>query len=295
MKKTLPLLLIAAFVLVDGVLIIGAHRHVFREPPASGIVAAAPTPAVGAPSQEPANAQVSYDFDADRSVSISLANDGALVYGARAKCDSSSSAASISYSVAGGAQVKTAATGLVSVLAAKASSKTDLRVVGQDASCDVIEIRSTNGGSAWTTSDAVSLWYADPQDANKVVSPVRSADVGCEVVSVSQVTDESARIGCVDGTIKGSGDSGKTWAKLGRLDNLRVVTFLTPTAGRALARYNGCAANAFRTKDAGVTWEPGGCITGEPAQGIAASANGLAAVVNDGLYASPDGTTWNQP
>lgn len=295
MKKTLPLVLIAAFVLVDVVLIVGAQRHVFREPPASGIVAAAPTPTVGAPAQDPANAQVAYDFDADRSVSISLANDGALVFGARAKCDSTSSPVSISYSVAGGAKVKKAATELVTVLGAKASSKTDVRVVGQDASCDVVEVRSTNGGSSWTTSDSVSVWYADPQDGNTVVSPVRSANAGCEVVSVSQVTQQSARVGCVDGTIKGSGDSGKTWTKLGRLDNLRVVTFLTPTAGHALARYNGCAANAFTTKDAGVTWQPGGCITGEPAQGIAASANGLVAVVNDGLYASPDGTTWNQP
>lgn len=294
MKKTLPLLLIASFVVVDIVLIIGARRHVFQDPPASDIVAASAEP-TAAPTDEPDSSQVSYDFDVERSVAIALANDGTLVFGTRGTCSSSAVRAPISASVDGGAQVNQVETGLVTVLAAKASSRTDLRILGQDDTCTVREARSTDGGEKWTASKEISLWYADPEHSKQVVSPTGAADTGCEVISVSQITAESARIGCADGTIKGSGDSGKTWTDLGRLDNLRVATFVTPTAGFALARYNGCAANAFTTKDAGVTWTPGGCITGEPAQGIAASANGLAAVVDDGLYTSGDGATWKQP
>lgn len=293
-KKTLPLLLIATFVVVDIVLIIGARRHVFQDPPASDIVAASadPTPA---PTAEPDSSQVTYDFDVERSVAIALANDQTLVFGTRGSCSSSAVKAPISTSIDGGAKVNRVETGLVTVLAARTSGPTDLRVLGQDSSCVVREARSTDGGDKWTASDEISLWYADPDNGKRVVSPTGAADTGCEVISVSQVTSESARVGCADGTIKGSGDSGKTWTDLGRLDNLRVATFLTPTAGYALARYNGCAANAFTTKDAGVTWTPGGCITGEPAQGIAASANGLAAVVNNGLYTSSDGAVWKQP
>ncbi|MFI5429479.1 WD40/YVTN/BNR-like repeat-containing protein [Aeromicrobium sp. UC242_57] len=293
MKKTLPLVLIAAFVIVDVVLIIGARRHVFQTPPESDIVARPVTPA--AATAAPDDAQVSYDFDATRSIAISLANDGALVLGPRTACTSTAERAPITTSLDGGAKVTQVATGLVTVLGARAVSASDLRIVGLDSDCTVREARSSDGGAKWTASAAVSLWYADPKDEQRVVSPTGSGDVGCEVVSVSQITAESARVGCADGSIKGTGDSGTTWTQRGRLDNLRVATFLTPTAGYALARYNGCAANAFTTKDAGVTWQPGGCITGEPAQGIAASANGLAAVVNDGLYVSSNGADWKQP
>ncbi|WP_456695181.1 WD40/YVTN/BNR-like repeat-containing protein [Aeromicrobium sp. P5_D10] len=295
MKKTLPLLLIAAFVVVDVVLIMGARRHVFQDPPPADIaaVSAVSTPQ---PTAEPESTQVDYDFDAERSVAISSARDGALVFGSRGgTCSTSAPRALISASADGGAKLNRVETSLVTVLAARASNRTDLRILGQDASCTVREARSTDGGVTWKASKEISLWYADPDNGKHVVSPVNAADTGCDVISVSQVTPQSARVGCVDGTIKGTGDGGRTWTDLGRLDNLRVATFLTPTAGYALARYNGCAANAFTTKDAGVTWTPGGCITGEPAQGLAASANGLAAIVDDGLYTSGDAATWTQP
>lgn len=295
MKKTLPLLLIAAFVVADVVLIVGARRHVFQDPPAADIAAVA---AISTPqgTAEPDSAQVGYDFEAERSVAISLARDGALVMGSRSgTCSSSAARVPISASSDGGAKVSRVETSLVTVLAARASNTTDLRILGQDGTCAVREARSTDGGVTWKASKEISLWYADPDNDARVVSPIGAADTGCQVISVSQVTPQSARIGCVDGTIKGTGDGGRSWTDLGRLDNLRVVTFLTPTAGYALARYNGCAANAFTTKDAGVTWKPGGCITGEPAQGMSASANGLAAVVDDGLYTSADAATWTQP
>lgn len=294
MKKTVPILAIAAFVVVDAVLIVGAWRHVFQAPPDSDIVVAAVKPTTS-PTAEPLTAQVSYDFDEARSVAIAVANDGTVVFAARGECNSAAQRAPISTSVDGGAKVREVTTGLVTVFAAQAVSRNDVRLIGQDSSCKVREARSSDGGLKWTASDEISLWYVDPDEGKNVVSPKGSASVGCEVISLSQVTAESARAACADGTIRGTGDSGANWTDLGRLDNLRVATFLTPTAGHALARYNGCAANSFTTKDAGVTWVPGGCITGEPAQGIGASVNGMAAVVNDGLYVSPNGTKWEQP
>lgn len=302
-NKTMQRVLIAVFVIVDVVLIVGARRHVSQTPPASEIpvASATPTPAQtqqtpGAeqtPATDPA-AQTEYDFDATRAGAISLANDGALVFGVRGRCSSSAVPAPISTSADGGAEVSQTTTALVTVLAAKAFNSKDLRVVGQDAKCEVREARSTDGGQSWNEDD-VSLWYTDPDDGTKVVSPDGASAPECDVISVSQVTEESARVGCADGTIKGTGNGGKTWTELGRLDNLRVATFTTPTAGYALARYNGCAANAFTSKDGGATWQPGGCITGEPAQAIAASANGLVAIVADGLYSSTTGETWMQP
>lgn len=302
-NKTLLRALIAVFVVVDVVLIFGARRHVSQTPPPSEIPVASATPspaqtqqttdAEQTPATDPA-AQTQYDFDATRAGAISLANDGALVFAVRSRCSSSAVPAPISTSVDGGAEVNQTTTALVTVLAAKAFSSKDLRVVGQDAKCAVREARSTDGGESWSEDD-VSLWYTDPEDGTQVVSPNASGSPKCDIISVSQVTEESARVGCADGTIKGTGNGGKTWTDLGRLDNLRVATFTTPSAGYALARYNGCAANAFTSKDGGATWQPGGCITGEPAQGIAASANELVAIVADGLYSSTTGQTWMQP
>lgn len=292
-------MLLALFLLVDVVLVVVAVRHVNGTPPASDLPAAAatPSPTPGEPETTPvASDQVAYDFKASEAVSLSAANDGTIVYGTRGRCADGPTTVMISTN--GGADFAPSKTGLTTTLAVKATSATSITVVGTNDNCDVQQLTSTNGGSSWTKADSVELWYADADDASKVVSPKRASKPaeGCVVTSISQVTDSSARVSCADGTIIGSGDDGATWVPLGRLDNVRVTSFLTPSAGFALARFNGCGANQFSTTDGGVTWTAGGCITGDPAQAIAATSNGLTAVVADEAYVSADnGQTWMQP
>ena len=73
-------------------------------------------------------------------------------------------------------------------------------------------------------------------------------------------------------------------------------SFTTFNAGYALAVYQGCAAREFTTRDGGRSWAAGGCITGEPAQAIAANDTGLVAAVNGDFYASDNsGLKWAQP
>ena len=304
-SKILQRVLLAVFVVVDVALVVVAVRHVNGTPPSSDVPVAAasatPAPSEAEPSSPPeaspvSSSQVDYSFKASAAVALSAANDGTIVYGTRGRC--ADAPTSVMISTNGGADFAPAKTGLTTTLAVKATNATSITVVGTTAGCDVQQITSTDGGSSWTASDTVDLWHPAANSSTTVVSPKRSTKpaAGCIVTSVSQVTADSARISCADGSIHGSGDNGATWVELGRLDNVRVSSFLTPSAGFALARYNGCGANQFSTTDGGVTWTPGGCITGDPAQAIAATSNGLAAVVADEPYVSPDnGQTWTQP
>ena len=306
MSKVLQRVLLAVFVIVDVILIAGAMRHVNSTPPSTDLPAAAatadPAPTATAPTT-PAPAgtteaptQLAYDFQASEAVALSSANDGTIVFGTRGRC--ADPEASVQISTNGGADFASEKTGLTTTLAVKTTGAKSITVVGTNANCDVQQVTSTNGGSSWSTSGDIDLWYPAADNSSTVVTTDGSTepDASCVVTSVSQVTAASGRVSCADGTFRGSGDNGKTWVQLGRLDNARVSTFLTPTTGFALARFSGCAANEFTTTDGGVTWTPGGCIGGDPAQAIAATSNGLTAVVAGEAYASTDnGTTWMQP
>lgn len=309
MSKVLQRVLLALFVILDVFLVVVAVRHVNGTPPTSDLPAAAATTA--APSASPTatsgsdtpttatpdtSSQVEYEFDAAAAVAMASSNDGTVIFGTRGRC--ADAPATVQISTNGGRNFATRSTGLTTTLAVAASSANSISVVGTDGDCKVKQIASVDAGKSWTDADDVTLWYPAPDNDKTVVSPSGPSEpgTGCVVTSVSQVTAASARVSCADGMFKGSGDNGATWVDLGRLDNVRVGTFLTPSGGFALARYNGCGANEFSTTDGGVTWTPGGCISGDPAQAISATTNGLAAVVADQFYTSADnGESWMQP
>jgi hypothetical protein len=294
-------LLLAVFVVVDVILVVGAVRHVNGTPPAADVPgpsasASAAGPSASEPEGAGATEQIPYDFAPADAVAMSAAKDGTVVYGSRGRC--TDPATTVQVSTDGGADFAPAQTGLTTTLAVRATDASSIAVVGTTSDCDVRQVASSDGGKTWTRVEDVDLWYPELDDPSTVVTPARrSTPAGsCVVTSVSQVTDRSGRVSCADGSFVGSGDDGETWVALGRLDNVRVSTFLTPSAGFALARYNGCAANAFSTTDGGVTWTPGGCISGEPARAIAANSSTLFAVVDEDVYSSTDnGAGWTQP
>ncbi|MRJ75567.1 hypothetical protein GEV29_03375 [Aeromicrobium sp. SMF47] len=305
MSKRLGLGLLIAFGIVDVVLVVGAVRHVNGTPPSSNLPAEAapagvPTPSpVGATTTETtsAPAQVRYAFRASSAVALASANDGTIVYGTRGRCTAGKDA-EVSVSTNGGEDFAPVKTGLTTTLTVRTTGAASITVVGTDDECRAQQLTSTDGGRTWDEVKEIDLWYPSADSTRNVVTPAGTSSVGagCVVTSVSQVTPESGRVSCANGTVRGSGDNGKTWVTLGRLDNVRVATFSTPSKGYALARYNGCGANQFSTTDGGVTWTPGGCIAGDPAQAISATVNGLAAVVADQPYVSTDdGKSWMQP
>jgi hypothetical protein len=293
-NKALARGLVAAFVVVDIALVVGTFKHTQKTPPSDGLPAAATV----TPSEGPsvgAGRQQEFKFQPALASSISVSNDQMLLYATRGQCDGDVTGKLV-LSTNGATSTSTSSTGLKEILAVSAVSRSELHVVGADADCDLHRLTSSDGGDSWTPDSSSSVWYPDLHDAKKVVSPDGSSEPGCTVTSLSQIGTDFARVSCADGTIRGTGNGGDKWLKLGRLDNVRVATFTTFNAGYALAVYQGCAAQEFTTRDGGRTWAPGGCISGEPAQAIGANDTMLVGVVADQLYASDNGgKSWAQP
>ncbi len=285
--------LVALFVAFDVVLVFGVIRHVNQSPPPSDIVSSAASPTATAQATE--SKQTDTKFNAATSATMSLANDQTLLFAVRGKCKSNSPGKLV-VSTDGGTSTQQSDTGLQTILAVDVVTRSELRIVGTDSGCNVQKLTSSDGGDTWQPGDFNDLWYPAPDDAKKVIAPDGPTEPGCIVTSVSQIGNDFARVSCSNGAIRGTGNGGDKWVALGRLDNVRVAKFTTFNAGYALAVYQGCAAQAFKTRDGGRSWAPGGCITGEPAQAIAANDTGLVAVVQNAFYGSDtSGKDWKQP
>ncbi|VXB52691.1 hypothetical protein [Aeromicrobium sp. 9AM] len=294
MSKAFVRAALVAFVIADIALVVGVIRHVDKRPPVADLPVSKPvTPS--ASTSAAAGKQQDYRFKPAKASSISMSNDQTLLYATRGQCDGDVNAKLV-LSTNGGASTSTPDTGLKEIVAVSAVSRSELHVVGADGDCALQRIVSTDGGDSWTPDSSSDFWYPDLKNSKKVVSPDRTSKPGCIVTSMSQIGDDFARVSCADGTIRGTGNGGAKWLKLGHLDNVRVASFTTFNAGYALAAYQGCAAQQFTTRDGGRTWAPGGCISGEPAQAIGANDTGLVALVANQLYASDNGgKSWAQP
>jgi photosystem II stability/assembly factor-like uncharacterized protein len=112
---------------------------------------------------------------------------------------------------------------------------------------------------------------------------------------VDAIAGRFARAICADGLLIGTSDGGSTWARLGKLEGAHEVVFLGLSNAVALAPVIGCGARAFRTRDAGRTWDAGGCIASEGIEGLTSNGATLLAQVGGELYTSTnDAQSWTQ-
>lgn len=288
MPKPLTLLALGAFVAVDVLLVAFAWQSVYRDPPPSGLSDAAASPA---PTPTEATGQVAFDFKPSAAGLMDVANDGTWVFAKRGICDGRTSG-EVWTSADTGADPQERDPGLKSILGVSAESGGAITLVGADDACQVRQVRSEDGGATWVDELEVTEWSVSPTEPREVVSPDgRSSEPGCTVSSLSPVNDEFARVTCIDGIVKGTGNAGREWVDLGRLDNVRTASFTTFNTGYALARFEGCAAQIFTTRDSGRSWAPTSCIVGDPARAIAANDTTLVAVVGEerDVYTSEDG------
>ncbi|KQY60560.1 hypothetical protein ASD11_14075 [Aeromicrobium sp. Root495] len=285
---------VALFVILDVVLVGVAIGHVRSDPPPSDIVSAESSQ----PSNdESANEQRAFSFKSAEAGFLDVSNDDTFITATRGSC--SGDGGTIRTSDDGGATLAERDAGVDQVLAVQAANKGKLTVVGTELDCKPVQRSSDDGGKTWSDDSGIDLWYPSITDTHDVVTPDgTSTPPGCTVISLSQVGQDFGRVACADGKLFGSGNQGKKWVLLGRLDNIRVLTFSTFNSGYALARFQGCAANLFSTDDSGRTWKAGGCITGDPARALAVNDTGLTAVVGEptGVFVSEtDGKDWMQP
>lgn len=279
----MPLLVL--FLIVDVILVVLVYRHVNQPPPASDVA----VEETAAPDQVD-NEQTAFEFDPSTAAVLDVANDGTLVLATRGACDGVP--ATVVTGTENGAAMTPRSPGLQTVLSAAITPEGDVVLVGTEANCQPVQLRSTDGGASWEEDDEISLWYPSPTDVRTVVAPDGTAsEPQCSVSSLSQVDANFARVTCVDGVVRGTGNAGAEWVVLGRLDNIRTATFTTFDTGYALARFEGCAAFLFTTTDSGATWTDRSCIVGDPARAVAASDTLLVSVVGTDpkVFVSDDG------
>ncbi|GAA1745096.1 hypothetical protein [Aeromicrobium alkaliterrae] len=282
-RRALPLL--ALFLIVDVVAVVAVYRHVNQSPPPSDIsIEATPTP------EQVDNEQTAFEFDPSSAAVLDITNDGTYLWATRGSCDGVP--ATVAAGTDFGATTAPVDPQLQTVLSAAISPEGDFVLVGTEADCVPVQLRSVDGGRTWDADDEISLWYPSPTDVRAVVAPTGLASQpGCTVTSISQIDATFSRVTCVDGVVRGTGNAGAEWVVLGRLDNIRTATFTTFDTGYALARFEGCAAFLFVTSDSGATWTDQSCIVGDPARAVAASDTVLVGVVGTDpqVFVSDDG------
>ncbi len=284
--------LLALFVILDVALVVGVYRHVNREPPASDVVSE-PT---AAPDQT-GNEQTAFEFDPSTAAVLDVTNDGTVLWATRGACGGTPGV--VMTGTGNGAEMTQRSPDLQTVLSAAVLPSGEMLLVGTGADCVPVQLSSSDGGASWDEDDAIELWYPSPTDVRSVVAPGgRASTPECTVTSLSQVDANFARVSCVDGVVRGTGNAGAQWVVLGRLDNIRTATFTTFDSGFALARFQGCAAYVFSTTDTGATWSARSCIVGDPARAIASSDTALVGVVgaDPQVFVSDDaGDTFGSP
>lgn len=287
MPKSLSVIALGAFLAVDVALVALVYQHVNQDPPSSDLGASS---AEASPTPSSEVNQRAFDFEPARAATMDVANDGTWVFATRGRCEGRATA-KVYTSTENGASPTERDPGLKVVTAVQASSGGELVVVGAGEDCVPQQRSSVDGGATWTQDLEITRIAISPADPKAVLAPGgRESEPGCTMSSLSQVGEDFARVTCIDGIVKGTGNGGDDWVDLGRLDNVRTAFFTSFNAGYALARFEGCAAQVFSTKDSGRTWAPASCIVGDPARSIASNDTALVAVVGEDpkTYVSTD-------
>lgn len=186
-----------------------------------------------------------------------------------------------------------------SVLQLRASSATNMTLVGSDEQCEERQFSTTDGGASWSESDSLTPpssargWYVDASGTG-VVSPAGGSDPGCDVVALGAVSERNAKVACADGSIRGTDNNGDEWVLLGTLDGVSALTFTALSDGYAIAPSDDCEAAAFTTASTGLQWRAVGCVSDEGVvEGLVGTEGQLFALVDGDVLVSIDqGQSW---
>lgn len=320
-KKWIPIA-IAAFVVIDIVLVYLAFRHT-SEAPANQPGASSPAgdatdhshptdPAgqggqgtqgpSGQDSSGPAHNALPAGHTGHTIHLVSRSISGAVLSAASTPCtpveaqtESQEPSTALRHAEAGDAAVAELDVTEQQILRVIARSSSNLEYVAADTDCQVQVYRTSDGGASWTSGPASDYWHLNPGPPSAtIVSPAGKMDAGCEVVSLSVLSHTTAFIVCVDGTVRSTSDGGQSWQQQGEDDDVVSVSFINAGSGYALAVGEQCAAEVRRTTDSGQSWQPVGCIAGSAPQSIDAVGEDVVAFVDDQLHVSADGgSTWS--
>ncbi|WP_153505265.1 WD40/YVTN/BNR-like repeat-containing protein [Cumulibacter manganitolerans] len=301
MKKNWAPIALAAFAVVDLVLVYLAFRH--TSAPAAG--AADPTtqatssPATSGSASRSAGSSSSAagssapGQQAPASALLSMASDGTVLRATAGACQGGNEA-KIELSTDSGKSFNQVGDGAREVLRVIAKSQANLQYVGADESCAVSLYQSVDGGKTWSKGPADGSWYLKPGGKGLVAPGGNAGDVGCTPVALSVVSKQSAFVACSDGSVRSSSNGGAQWQQAGAPSGVVSVSFLDQSNGYALAVGQQCPAEVRRTNDGGATWTPVGCIQGSQPQALDAIGQRVFATVDGKAHMSSDGgATWS--
>lgn len=291
---------IALFVMVDLVAVAFTIRHVNQRPVSQGAPMTVPTETRSVPVPKPAEAK------AEKPTGLAVKNDvvarfvkGACdnptVAGLELSTDRAASFKEIALPLEANADADgDRSVAVTSILDVAVKSSTELSIIGTDVNCKSYLFTTKSGGEDWKRAATGSAWFVAK---DMVVSPAGTMDPECDALSVWPISDRNARVGCKDGQIRGTDDSGVTWIGLGVLEGLSAISFSTIRDGVSIAADADCASRVLFTASAGGNWAPLGCIDkNKKGAAIGGTAGTLAALVDGNVFVSADqGKTWRRP
>jgi photosystem II stability/assembly factor-like uncharacterized protein len=286
--------LVVVFLMVDAVLGVLAWQHVS----ASRSSAASTGGSIEAPGAEPSvnlpagtGANNVQTLDPANATMLDASTGGVVIRASAGNCDGN--APSVLVSTDGGKNFAPTKPDVSQVLAVNVRTSGTLDIVGADDDCKPIGLTSDDDGETWDDSSVITGWYRDPESATGIIRGTATADVGCDVIALSEVNPTVVWVSCADGTVRSTDDAGTTWTTLDGIKAVRSLSFDSSTEGVALVQTDDCAASVFRTADAGETWDQRGCITGQTGHGILDQDSRMLAAVDATVSESTDGgSTW---
>ncbi|GGL29591.1 hypothetical protein H9L10_02200 [Phycicoccus endophyticus] len=107
--------------------------------------------------------------------------------------------------------------------------------VGGDEECRFLLWNTADGGASWSDAgSAAAAWGRDPQNPGLLHrpggDPVTPCD-GADVVDLSGLRGGVGAVACGDGTLRSTLDNGDTWAVTLRLDGLAALSLTGPDEG----------------------------------------------------------------
>src|SRR5699024_39059 len=221
-------------------------------------------------------------------VLLSMSDDGTVVRGVRGTCEESGDA-SVEISSDSGASFEKVTPELTQVLHVGVSSDSEVWVVGTNDECEPRRFETDDLGETWDETSAENSWYLDPDAQQKVHTPRGGTQVDCVPTSVITIDSEVGRVGCEDGSIRGTDDAGDEWVTLGSLEDLEALTYEGPGTAYALTSTQECAGQVFASDNGGSAWDEADCLEGDRAHAIAVSDQAVLAQVGSKVFRSTDG------
>lgn len=295
MKKRWVPIALAAFVIVDIVLVYLAFRHTRSGDSASAEAQSATTSAGPENTTNPTGGGSSSATGAP-SVNglalVSMGSDSSVLRATTGSCKGGPPA-TLEVSTDGGQTFETVAGATPEILRVIAWSQANLQYVGADQECQPALYQSVDGGETWSKGPSEGTWHLAP-GGDGLIGPDGPVDAGCQPVSLSVLSRDAVFIACEDDTVRSTANGGKEWANAGSLKDVVSVSFLSNRNGYALSVGEQCGAEVSRTTDGGVTWSPVGCIQGTTPQALDAIGQLVVATVDgQGHLSSDGGATWN--